>query len=108
MSEYFTKITRNAAQCGRCSDIIESKHRHDFVRCSCGNISVDGGTAYTRRSFGDTNWTDLTEYSILSKEDLILKIEYYKELAKTTGMISVEDTIAEGELMLLKHYGVTL
>jgi len=36
-------ITLNAARCRRCKDTIESRHRHDFVTCSCGAISVDGG-----------------------------------------------------------------
>lgn len=42
-------ILRNAAECRRCGDVIESKHRHDFVACSCGAIFVDGGKAYLRR-----------------------------------------------------------
>lgn len=42
-------IVRNAAECARCGDVIESKYRHDFVSCSCGAIFVDGGTDYLRR-----------------------------------------------------------
>src|SRR6266851_2274887 len=34
---------RNRAKCKLCEDIIESKHRHDYVSCICGEISVDGG-----------------------------------------------------------------
>jgi hypothetical protein len=36
-------ILCNKAQCRKCGDIIESKHRHDFVHCKCGAIFVDGG-----------------------------------------------------------------
>lgn len=43
-------IIQNAVQCNRCDDFIVSKHRHDFVTCSCGAISVDGGQSYLRRS----------------------------------------------------------
>jgi len=39
----------NAALCRRCGDIVISKHRHDFVTCGCGGISVDGGHDYGRR-----------------------------------------------------------
>lgn len=39
---------RNIAKCKKCGDIIESKHRHDFVTCKCGAISIDGGIDYTR------------------------------------------------------------
>lgn len=31
-----------------CAEVIESKYRHDFVTCSCGQSSVDGGDAYSR------------------------------------------------------------
>ncbi len=42
------RITRSRAQCLNCSDIIESKHRHDYVRCKCGAIMLDGGNEYIR------------------------------------------------------------
>lgn len=42
------KLIRNAVQCVGCMEIIESKHRHDFVGCSCGATFVDGGLAYNR------------------------------------------------------------
>lgn len=35
-------------QCKLCGDVIESKYRHDFVRCKCGDIFVDGGNDYLR------------------------------------------------------------
>lgn len=43
-----SKIIKNSAQCASCGDIIESKHRHDFVSCSCNNIFIDGGLDYFR------------------------------------------------------------
>lgn len=43
------KILRNMAQCKKCDDVIESKYRHDFVKCKCGEIFVDGGKDYFRR-----------------------------------------------------------
>lgn len=46
-------ITKNAAQCLICMDIIESKSVHDFITCSCGNLSVDGGHDYCKRSCMD-------------------------------------------------------
>lgn len=39
---------RNRAQCRRCLDVIESHHRHDYRRCKCGAIFVDGGKDYHR------------------------------------------------------------
>lgn len=51
------KIVRNRCQCTACLDIIESKHRHDFVSCKCGRIFTDGGQDYIRRGF--VNTTDI-------------------------------------------------
>lgn len=50
------KIIENKAQCLICKDVIESKYRHDFVTCSCENLSIDGGQDYLKRSclFPDT------------------------------------------------------
>lgn len=42
------KIVRNMAKCKRCGDIIESKHKYDFVSCKCKAISLDGGREYQR------------------------------------------------------------
>ena len=36
------------AQCLDCLGYMESKHRHDFVRCKCGNSFLDGGNSYIR------------------------------------------------------------
>ncbi len=53
-------ITRNAAQCVRCGDTIESKHRHDFQSCNCGAIFVDGGLEYVRRGGNPEDFRDLS------------------------------------------------
>lgn len=55
-------IIQNAVQCISCGDFIVSKHRHDFVTCTCGAISVDGGQEYLRRvgdmgSAVDLSWS---------------------------------------------------
>lgn len=56
------KILRNAVKCNNCGDIIESEYRHDFVRCSCGRVAVDGGKDYLRRVFQeDADFTELSE-----------------------------------------------
>lgn len=33
--------------------MIESKHRHDYITCSCGEISVDGGNDYMHARFNN-------------------------------------------------------
>jgi hypothetical protein len=42
-------IIENRVVCHTCGEDIFSKNRHDFVTCTCGAISVDGGQAYLRR-----------------------------------------------------------
>lgn len=62
MSYGDTRIIANKAQCKKCGDIVESKHRHDFVHCKCGEIFVDGGKDYLRRGASDlNNIIDLSE-----------------------------------------------
>lgn len=46
------KIIRNSVRCLKCKEEIVSIHRHDFKYCSCGNIAVDGGKDYLKRSGG--------------------------------------------------------
>lgn len=60
------RIAINKAQCGNCGDVIESTSRHDFKRCSCGQMFVDGGKDYLRRGYGSAGFTELTTY----EEDL--------------------------------------
>ena len=59
-------IIRNSAHCSQCGEDIESKHRHDFVSCKCGNIMVDGGHAYLRRVGGEKQWEDT---SLVTKDE---------------------------------------
>lgn len=44
---------KNKAKCKLCSDIIESKFKNDFVKCSCGQIWIDGGEEYYRSGAED-------------------------------------------------------
>lgn len=54
-------IIKNAARCRKCGVVIESKFRHDFVECKCGEIFVDGGHEYLRRGYIDkTNFEELS------------------------------------------------
>ena len=57
------RILRNAARCNACGDEIESKHRHDWVQCGCGQTFVDGGLDYLRRGYGEQGYEELSEHS---------------------------------------------
>ena len=49
MKQKKKQIVANKARCLICQALVESKHRHDFVTCPCGNLSVDGGLDYLKR-----------------------------------------------------------
>lgn len=60
------KIIKNAIQCKKCGEIIESTNVHDFVTCSCGACSVDGGHDYLRRC---GNLEDIIDLSVIEPDD---------------------------------------
>ncbi len=49
-SELIPKIITNKAKCLICNEILESKDIHDYKICKCGNLSIDGGKYYLKRS----------------------------------------------------------
>ncbi|NBK96868.1 MAG: hypothetical protein EOM50_02395 [Erysipelotrichia bacterium] len=61
------KLKVNKIQCNHCGDIIESTSSHDYKRCSCGAVGVDGGLDYIRRDYKN------------AREDFIELSEYYEE-----------------------------
>lgn len=67
-------IVYNAIKCLHCLDVIESVHRHNFVTCSCGKVSVDGGPEYLRRSYDDI--TDFIDLSVFSDQDYEIVRQY--------------------------------
>ena len=66
-------ILRNMGKCNECGDVIESVHRHDFVRCSCGAVAVDGGKDYLRRVAKE--WEMFTDMSIILDSDYLKEHE---------------------------------
>lgn len=64
-------IVTNKVQCDKCKDIIESKTVHNFNRCKCGNIAVDGGKEYLKRighGITDKTYTELSVEFISSEK----------------------------------------
>ena len=53
------KIISNKVRCKHCGDVIESKHRHDFVWCKCGKVAL-------KRAFQtepENDYEELSEYT---------------------------------------------
>ena len=68
------KIVRNMARCKLCNTTVESKTVHDFRKCKCGELFVDGGKEYFRRG-GDIN--NIEDLSVTSpeKDDKKMKLK---------------------------------
>lgn len=65
-----TRVISNKAECALCHDVIESKYRHDFRHCKCGEIMVDGGKEYLRRGWRNKeNFIELSETKEVEIED---------------------------------------
>ncbi len=62
-------IIHNKIACRICLDIIESKHRHDFMWCKCASVAVDGGKDYLRRCGDPTNWIEMSEVTQDDREE---------------------------------------
>lgn len=75
-------ITVNRVQCNKCKDIIVSRYGHDFVTCSCGAISADGGNNYLRRCGDIYNFIDLSEYGYREREITEGMEDMYIKMAK--------------------------
>lgn len=55
-------ISRNIAKCRACGDVVESRHRHDWKQCFCGEMFVDGGKDYLRRGYGKKGYIELSTW----------------------------------------------
>ena len=50
--------------CGDCRQEIVSRHKHDYITCSCGQLSIDGGSSYLKR-----NGNHYVDTSLSSEDD---------------------------------------
>jgi hypothetical protein len=116
-------IVQNAVICNKCDDFIVSKHRHDFVTCKCGNVSVDGGQSYLRRVGGiekneeGERYRGYTDYSWEIPDDLYKECAQAVLDAEATGrnhigianavmrkLREADRIIADGEYRVMANY----
>jgi len=64
-------LVRNAVRCIACDSILESKTRHDYVKCHCPNeTACDGGLEYQRTLAIDLDKVeDLCKYVIMTEQE---------------------------------------
>lgn len=67
------KIKINKIRCKKCGDVIESKSVHDYKWCSCLSVAVDGGKDYLKRSGNRGDFEELSEYEVITLDDVIGK-----------------------------------
>ena len=92
-------LTKNSIKCLICNTILESKHRHDYVKCHCPNeTACDGGLEYQRTLAVDLDLIEnLCEYRTLTQE------EYDKEQQeiKAIRLAKNEQGVKDGLLLKL-------
>ena len=60
----------HAIECPRCFDVIYSRARHDYRKCTCGEVAVDGGLDYLRVAFGKKEPVAKDVWVLVSIKDL--------------------------------------
>ena len=71
-------IISNQIKCTKCGDSIYSKDRHDYVSCTCGSVSTDGGQDYLKRC-----GSEYIDQSIVWDDNLVTQmVNDLKELDK--------------------------
>lgn len=68
------------AVCYECFGIMESTHRHDFVRCKCGKSFLDGGNDYFRAGGYTVGVPDNYEELMTTEEFLEYLVKLEKEI----------------------------
>ena len=73
-------LIRNVVKCLVCGQILESKHRHHYVKCTCDNEAfTDGGTVYVRLGAVDLDLIEnLSEYVTYDKVEYETKLKERK------------------------------
>ena len=119
------KVT--AIQCPNCYDVIYSRARHDFHRCGCGEVAIDGGFDYINVNFkkkppkkiefdiGDVtrkelydDWNGGVDYYGVVKEDEIKKIARLRAIMDTPkGVIKIAKIFASAMSGTKRDKGAT-
>jgi hypothetical protein len=106
--EDFQVITRNAAVCLVCHDLVESKHGRDFRKCSCGNLFVDGGKNYIRRGYTTPGMhAEMNEFRNMTREELQAKIDRLEISFVDYGADYFREYAEYGKELMKEWYGVT-
>jgi hypothetical protein len=99
--EYYSRIVHNSVRCHKCGNDIESKNRHDFKWCKCGNVAVDGGQSYLKRAYIERHsWTETSEHELLTISEIEAKVEYYLKMAEDYDSPHFQEVAEFGTILL--------
>lgn len=90
-------LTRNAVKCLVCNSVLESRHRHGYVQCSCSNeAATDGGLVYQRILAKDLDLIEnLCEYVEMTDDEYAT----YQEGLKIKAELLLQERIDKGEMI---------
>ena len=93
----------NRIQCNSCKDVITSTHRHDFVTCKCGAVSVDGGHDYSSRSYptgdeGRDAYKEMSMPQLIDTKAVDMLLDKLNEKTTYDNRLTVGEQIALLEL----------
>ena len=96
-NEVIKVLTRNAIKCLACNTVLESKHRHHYVQCSCPNeAATDGGLDYHGISAKDLDLVEnLCEYVEMTRVERDKQLEQQK----LDDQIKLQKRIDNGEML---------
>lgn len=89
---------KNRAKCKLCQSVLESFHRHDYVTCKCGEISITGG-AYIYECSAQ-NWKNFLRIDDLGNEIIPKIIENGVDTSVSEETLSIPHRLNKEEMLL--------
>ena len=86
-------------RCPKCQDVIYSNSRHDWERCLCGAVFIDGGWDYTRGGYDSGLYGD--DILPVSRKVERRKLPFYYSDEPDRASVLLHNTkemLARGEL----------
>lgn len=93
---------RNRAKCKKCGDILESFHMDDYVKCSCNEISISGGT--DRYYCAANDWNNFIRLDDDDTEITVVVVEEKEKSNDDSGRLKITSIGKHEKLQMLKNF----
>lgn len=87
---YVKLVVLNQMRCGICGEFVESTRRHEFRKCSCGNVGVDGGHDYVRSMHRTDRYIDFFIFGWAASEK---RCETVAKLEAEGSHLAIQDRV---------------